>query len=136
MCFIKKVTAWSVQIRSFFWTAFSCIRTEYGGLRSKKKISVLRTRKKWMFWNISQTSQKQVITKWTRIYLIKNARQWINKKKIDNGQTYVAINSFQRYWYILVIVDVIAKILNASFLWWLSPCKKLKISVGFFQFYC
>ena len=136
MCFITKVTAWSVQIRSFFWTAFSWIRTEYGGLRSKKKISVLRTRKKWMFWNISQTSQKQVITKWTRIYLIKNARQWINKKKIDNGQTYVAINSFQRYWYILVIVDVIAKILNASFLWRLSPCKKLKISVGFFQFYC
>ena len=25
----------SVQIRSFFWSAFSCIRTEYGDLRSK-----------------------------------------------------------------------------------------------------
>ena len=25
----------SVQIRSFFWSVFSCIRTEYGDLRSK-----------------------------------------------------------------------------------------------------
>ena len=26
----------SVQIRSYFWSVFSCIRTEYGDLRSKK----------------------------------------------------------------------------------------------------
>ena len=25
----------SVQIRSFFWSVFSCIRTNYGNLRSK-----------------------------------------------------------------------------------------------------
>ena len=25
----------SVQIRSYFWSVFSCIRTEYGDLRSK-----------------------------------------------------------------------------------------------------
>ena len=30
----------SVQIRSFFWSVFSCIRTEYGDLRSKSPYSV------------------------------------------------------------------------------------------------
>ena len=29
-----------VQIRSFFWSVFSCIRTEYGDLRSKSPYSV------------------------------------------------------------------------------------------------
>ena len=36
----------SVQIRSFFWSVFSCIRTEYGDLRSKyrpEKIPYLDT---------------------------------------------------------------------------------------------
>ena len=27
----------SVQIRSFFWSVFSCIRTEYGDLRNTEK---------------------------------------------------------------------------------------------------
>ena len=31
----------SAQIRSFFWSVFSHIRTEYGGLRSKSQYSVL-----------------------------------------------------------------------------------------------
>ena len=30
----------SVQIRSFFWSVFFCIRTEYGDLRSKSPYSV------------------------------------------------------------------------------------------------
>ena len=30
----------SVQIRSFFWSIFSCIRTEYGDLRNKSPYSV------------------------------------------------------------------------------------------------
>ena len=30
----------SVQIRSYFWPVFSCIRTEYGDLRSKSLYSV------------------------------------------------------------------------------------------------
>ena len=30
----------SVQIRSFFWSVFSCIRTKYGDLRSKSPYSV------------------------------------------------------------------------------------------------
>ena len=28
-------TAWSVQIRSYFWSVFSCIRTEYGEVQSQ-----------------------------------------------------------------------------------------------------
>ena len=30
----------SVQVRSFFWSVFCCIRTEYGDLRSKSSYSV------------------------------------------------------------------------------------------------
>ena len=30
----------SVQIRSYFWSIFSCIRTEYGDLRNKSPYSV------------------------------------------------------------------------------------------------
>ena len=30
----------SVQIRSFFWSVFSCIRTKYGDLRSKSPYSI------------------------------------------------------------------------------------------------
>ena len=30
----------SVQIRSFFWSVFSCIRTEYEDLRRKSRLSV------------------------------------------------------------------------------------------------
>ena len=35
----------SVQVRSFFWSIFSCIRTEYGDLRSKsfRAVPVLLT---------------------------------------------------------------------------------------------
>ena len=39
--FFWEKPAWkSVQIRSFFWSVFSCIRTEYGDLRSKSPYSV------------------------------------------------------------------------------------------------
>ena len=30
----------SIQIRSYFWSVFSCIRSEYGDLRSKSPYSV------------------------------------------------------------------------------------------------
>ena len=30
----------TVQMRSFFWSVFSCIRTDYGDLRSKSPYSV------------------------------------------------------------------------------------------------
>ena len=35
----------SVQIRSFFWSLFSCIQTEYGDLRGKFKYSVRKQEK-------------------------------------------------------------------------------------------
>ena len=31
------ITAWSVQTQSFFWYIFSCIRTEYRKIRTRKK---------------------------------------------------------------------------------------------------
>ena len=46
-----------VQIRSFFWSLFSCIRTEYGDFRSKSPYSVQRQentdQKKLRIWILS-----------------------------------------------------------------------------------
>ena len=39
-------TAWSVQIRSYFWSVFSCIRTEYEDLLRKSPYSVRIKEKK------------------------------------------------------------------------------------------
>ena len=48
----------SVQIRSFFWSVFSCIRTEYG-LNTDSPCSVecgkIRTRKNSVFWHFSRS---------------------------------------------------------------------------------
>ena len=38
---------WSVQIRSFFWSVFSCIRTEYGDLHCAKRVKIQS-----LFWSI------------------------------------------------------------------------------------
>ena len=40
LLFNKDHSVKSVQIRSYFWSFFSCIRTEYGDLRSKSSYSV------------------------------------------------------------------------------------------------
>ena len=50
-------TAWKLsQIRSFFWPAFSCIRTEYGDLIRKSPYSVLiqenTDQKKIRIWTV------------------------------------------------------------------------------------
>ena len=37
----------SIQIRSFFWSLFSCIRTEYGDLRSKNSLIYFN----YVIWN-------------------------------------------------------------------------------------
>ena len=37
---VEKHCVKNVQIRSYFWSVFSCIRTEYGDLRSKSPYSV------------------------------------------------------------------------------------------------
>ena len=46
----------SVQIRSFFWSVFSCIRTEYGDWRSKSPYSVQiqenADQKKFRIWTL------------------------------------------------------------------------------------
>ena len=40
LLFNKDHSAKSVQIRSYFWSFFPCIRTEYGNFRSKSSYSV------------------------------------------------------------------------------------------------
>ena len=49
----------SVQIRSIFWSVFSCIRTEYGDLRRftvfQSKYRKIRTRKNFVFAHFSRS---------------------------------------------------------------------------------
>ena len=49
----------SVQILSFFWSVFSCIRTEYGdlplNLRIQYKYRKIRTRKNSIFGHFSRS---------------------------------------------------------------------------------
>ena len=42
----------SVQIRSYFWSVFSCIRTEYGDLR-RSEYKKIRTRNNTVFGHFS-----------------------------------------------------------------------------------
>ena len=54
------VTAFSVQIRSYLWSVFSCIRTEYGDLRVNLRIQSeyrkIRTRKSLVSFKFTITS--------------------------------------------------------------------------------
>ena len=53
----------SVQIRKFFWSVFSCIRTEYGDLQSKSPYSVQiqqnTDQKKLHIWALFDTVYKK-----------------------------------------------------------------------------
>ena len=45
----------SVQMRSFFWSVFSCIRTEYGNIRVQFKYRKIRTRNNSVFGHFSRS---------------------------------------------------------------------------------
>ena len=55
----------SIQIRSFFWSVFSRIRTEYGEilrtLRSQSECGKIRTRKNLIFWHFSSSDYVRLI---------------------------------------------------------------------------
>ena len=57
--FLTEYCVKSVQIRSFFWSVFSCIRTKYGDLLRKSPYSVrnrkIRTRKNSVFGHFSRS---------------------------------------------------------------------------------
>ena len=55
----------SVQIRSYFWSVFSCIRTEYGDLRSR-----IRTRNNSAFFTQCPDCKTDGITSCIIIYVI------------------------------------------------------------------
>ena len=46
----------SVQIRSYLWSVFSCIRTEYGDLWSRK----IRTRNNSVFWHFPRSVKNRI----------------------------------------------------------------------------
>ena len=57
----------SVQIRSFFWSVFSCIRTEYGDLRSKSKVTSKKSNiKKVKASKLSKTNFHNATFDWHR----------------------------------------------------------------------
>ena len=61
----------SVQIRSFFWSRFSYIRTEYGNLRIQSVYRKIRTRKNSVFGHFSHNIDTFNLVlikthKWTR----------------------------------------------------------------------
>ena len=62
----------SVQIRSFFWSVFSPIRTEYRGLRSKYSYSVRMRentdQKKLRIWNFSRSVYDRKYSSLTKYY--------------------------------------------------------------------
>ena len=55
----------SVQIRSFFWSVFSCIWTEYGDLRSNSPYSV------WIWENTDQTKLRiwTLFMQWVLLFI-------------------------------------------------------------------
>ena len=58
-------TAWSVQIRSYFWSVFPRIRTEYGeiylSLRIQSECGKMRTRNNSVFGHFSGSDKTEVI---------------------------------------------------------------------------
>ena len=56
----------NVQIRSFFWSVFSCIRSEYGEIRSIPPYSVRMREntdhKKLRFWTLFTQWQEELLT--------------------------------------------------------------------------
>ena len=58
-------TAWSVQIRSYFWSVFPRIRTEYGeiylSLRIQSECGKMRTRNNSVFGHFSGCDKTEVI---------------------------------------------------------------------------
>ena len=49
----------SVQIQSYFWSVFSCIRTEYRDLRTQSENRKIRTRNNSVFGHFSQSGYLQ-----------------------------------------------------------------------------
>ena len=56
-CWEHKHWVKSVQIRSYFWSVFSCVRTEYGDLRSKVRIQENLTRNNSVFGHFSRSEK-------------------------------------------------------------------------------
>ena len=72
--FYHLVTAWSVQIRSYFWSVFCCIRTEYGdwrvNLRVQSEYRKIRTRNNCI-WTLFL---KLVFLQWDSYEIIRLSR--------------------------------------------------------------
>ena len=54
----------SVQVLSYFWSAFSCIRTKYGGLHIQSEYRKIRTRSNSVFGDLSRSNYQWSTVKW------------------------------------------------------------------------
>ena len=88
--------------------------------------------------------KEQVETKWTPANFDKRCNK-INKKKVDNGQTKVSIDTFQRHWWSENPGTWLDERKNWSYpiksgslrcyLHLMTPCRKTKTSLDSFQRY-
>ena len=78
----------SVQIRSFFWSVFSCIRIEYGEIRSISPYSV------WMWENTDQKKLRiwTLFTHWL-FHLMYVKLNWIDAQKSSESKKWVSHGS-------------------------------------------
>ena len=122
----------SVQIRSFFWSVFSSIRSEYGDLRSKSLHSVWiqenKVQKKLRIYKLSTQCfeilnhhgrNAQVAVEWEDNTLVL-LRGWQYREVyrlkwagLDDSNNYV---SFRTYSYLLFTLENSVKIIHLEFL--------------------
>ena len=102
----------NVQIRSFFWSVFSCIPTEYGDLRSKSTLWALFTQRTvlskmtipillYLSWNIRQFSktlkQSRSVCGWHIClviwkYIVSREKMIYQQKNFNLSRQHVSIN--------------------------------------------
>ena len=86
----------SVQIRSYFWSVFSCIRTEYGNLRSKLVYSV----------RIQENTNQKKLRIWTLFtqcpyFLIRSLRSDLHKSFFQCLSLSIWFLLFFDFWYFI-----------------------------------
>ena len=111
----------SVQIRSFFWSVFYCIWTEYGDLRSKSEYGKLRTRKDSVFGHFSHSAvyHGQPVLLQCSLFILQTHHVYSTLQRHGNGRfqvvsTWNARGVFVRY-FLFIFVNIRKSLVVLSF---------------------
>ena len=85
----------SVQIRSYFWSVFSCIRTEYGDLRSKYR--KIRTRNNSVFGHFSRSVRSTQYGDGDRYFYQDTIYRQLPTKQKDDSRAHEMVTIPVRY---------------------------------------